>query len=448
MADLNALIAQGGQFKAPPNPFAQYAQMQQLTQGQQANELHRMQMQEYARGASEQNQLRQLDPSAPDYLSQVTRINPKMGFEFGKLQQDALTARTTQRTAQLDQQKKIRDFENQARRDLSLNPSPENIRAFGQDAVLQGLMTPEQADAKVQQYLSLPPEQLRSMLAGSGATAGELKPTLTPQNLGSTQQIIATNPFGGPATVVPGSVSQVTMTPGQAEANRLMEARLSQGERLAGARLDQGERRIALAEEQAKIANGTGLSPKEAQKREAKYPAATAAVKETLAAQDQLVKDLEALKAHPGLEGITGVVYGRTPSVTPTSLEAKAKLDKILSRGGFSELAKMRAASPTGGALGNISDVEGKYLRQAFGALDTTQSAGSFKRALDDVITELKGSRDRVQEAYDMTYDYKRGGGSAGQAASAPASTASPASGALTPAEAAELATLKARFKK
>ena len=44
MADLNALIAQGVQFKAPPDPFAQYAQMQQMQQGQTANELARYQL--------------------------------------------------------------------------------------------------------------------------------------------------------------------------------------------------------------------------------------------------------------------------------------------------------------------------------------------------------------------------------------------------------------------
>ena len=47
MADLNALIAQGYQFQAPPDPFANYARMQQLDQGEQANQLNRMKMQEY-----------------------------------------------------------------------------------------------------------------------------------------------------------------------------------------------------------------------------------------------------------------------------------------------------------------------------------------------------------------------------------------------------------------
>ena len=96
MADLNALIAQGAQFRQAPDPFVQYGQMQQLEQNQQTNALNQMKMQEMQRGVEEQNQLRRLDPAAADYLQQVSRINPKTGFEFGKLRQEAKTAELTE----------------------------------------------------------------------------------------------------------------------------------------------------------------------------------------------------------------------------------------------------------------------------------------------------------------------------------------------------------------
>ena len=94
MADLNALIAQGYQFQAPPDPFVQYAKRQQLDQGEQTNQLNQMKMQEYQRGIQEQNALRGLDPSSPTYLQNVMKINPKLGFEFAKSQQEAKTAST------------------------------------------------------------------------------------------------------------------------------------------------------------------------------------------------------------------------------------------------------------------------------------------------------------------------------------------------------------------
>jgi hypothetical protein len=81
--------------------------------------------------------------------------------------------------------------------------------------------------------------------------------------------------------------------------------------------------------------------------------------------------------------------------------------DKIMARGGFKELQDMRAASPTGGALGNVSNQEGTQLRAAFAAIDRKQDAADVQRAIDTAIADLQGSKGRVREAYDMTYDYK-----------------------------------------
>jgi hypothetical protein len=94
MADLNALIAQGYQFQAPPDPFAQYAKRQQLDLGEQTNQLNQMKMQEYQRGMEETNALRRLDPTSATYLQDVMRISPEKGFSFAKSQQEAKTALT------------------------------------------------------------------------------------------------------------------------------------------------------------------------------------------------------------------------------------------------------------------------------------------------------------------------------------------------------------------
>jgi hypothetical protein len=161
------------------------------------------------------------------------------------------------------------------------------------------------------------------------------------------------------------------------------------------------------------------LAPKEIQAREAKFPQATSALKTFESATDKLISDLEKLKNHEGLPSITGILAGRAPGITAKGREAQALYDKILARGGFQELQNMRNASPTGGALGNVSNQEGTQLRQAFAALDRTQEAGSIKNEVDNLIESLKGSKGRVREAYDMTYDYKAPAG--GAAAPAPA---------------------------
>ena len=150
-----------------------------------------------------------------------------------------------------------------------------------------------------------------------------------------------------------------------------------------------------------------GLAPKEIQAREAKYPAATSAVKTFETKTDSLVADLETLAKHPGLSGISGLIYGRTLAVTKEARAAQALYDSILARAGFTELQNMRAASPTGGALGNVSNQEGQYLRDAFAPISRTQDTRDLSKALTNAANAARASKQRVREAYDMTYDYK-----------------------------------------
>jgi hypothetical protein len=183
-------------------------------------------------------------------------------------------------------------------------------------------------------------------------------------------------------------------------------------------------REEALAGRMTPAAAMEGLTPKERQNREAKYPQATAAVKTFESTTDTLVKDLQRLASHPGLGSITGIAAGRLPGITPAGREAEALFDKIVARGGFQELMNMRNQSPTGGALGNVSNEEGRRLQAAFAALDRRQDAPSVRKAVADAIEQLQGAKARVRDAYDMTYEYRQGGGAAAPAG-APATTKS-----------------------
>jgi hypothetical protein len=178
MADLNALIAQGAQFKAPVDPFAQYGQMQQLEQASSTNQLNRMKMDEYQRGLQEQNALRGLDPAAADYLTQIKKVNPKLGFEFGKLMQEGENLKLTGLKTQADVAKAKKDMLGSSLRDMASNPSDENIIAHTQDYALNPLFKDDlpsiQANAK--RLLAMTPDQRKAVLSGTGATAADLKP--------------------------------------------------------------------------------------------------------------------------------------------------------------------------------------------------------------------------------------------------------------------------------
>ena len=152
-----------------------------------------------------------------------------------------------------------------------------------------------------------------------------------------------------------------------------------------------------------------GLTPVQRQKLEASYPVATTALKGHQNKTAQFIKDLEELRDHPGLDSITGFVAGNFRGVSGPGRAAVAKYDKVVAKGGFQTLQEMRDMSKTGGALGNVSDKENEQLKKSFAAIDRKQDAADVRIAIDDLIKELQGGVGRLQDAYDLTYEYRTG---------------------------------------
>lgn len=192
---------------------------------------------------------------------------------------------------------------------------------------------------------------------------------------------------------------------GMSQAQQATEAREQQ-------RIALEQRRVELAEKEAarkEAGLAEPLSKQEIQKREAIYPQMKSSVNGFEFESNNMIKKLQQLKEHKGLEGILGTVYGRTPSLTKESQAAQALYDQVMAKGKFQELQNMRLASPTGGALGNVSNMEIQSLGQAFGALSRIQGKESFQAAIDDVIKQIESSKKRTREAFDETYQYKQG---------------------------------------
>jgi hypothetical protein len=164
-----------------------------------------------------------------------------------------------------------------------------------------------------------------------------------------------------------------------------------------------------------------GLTPKEIQKREAALPQAKSSVTSFETKTDQFIKELMALRDDPGLNQITGPIYGRTPSVSREGSRAQALYNKIFAKGGFQGLQDLREASKTGGALGNVSNEEGRRLEASVvGGLDRTQNIEDVKAGINDLIDSLNVSKTRVRNTFDETYQYKSGRGPAAPAAPDP----------------------------
>jgi len=148
--------------------------------------------------------------------------------------------------------------------------------------------------------------------------------------------------------------------------------------------------------------------PKEIAKRNAAYPKVAGSYRAATFDIDAQIKDLEKLKTHPGLDNIVGAFDGRLPAVLPNSAAASALLKKILARGQFRALQDMRNNSPTGGALGNVSDSENKTLRQSVAALDQTQDETAFRAAIDQYIDDLRHTKNNLTQTFEDTYAYRK----------------------------------------
>jgi hypothetical protein len=361
MAQIDPSIAL--QFRQPQiqDPIAAAARAQEFG-------VNALKMQEYQRGIEQENKLRELisggaDLNSPETIRQMYSISPKMGAEFEK-------GRATIKREQTAADKNLVDLEagymKNARDSLSAVGDQNSYNAWREQTIKR-----------------LP----------------------------------------GLANMIPPQYSPQAKTALMADANKYLEQtqitaaqQAQMGVQMRGQdmqRIPSGFRMTKEGTLEA-IPGGpttTNLSPKEIQQREAKFPQATQAVKTFEAKTTELEKDLIALRDHPGLASITGIAAGRAPGITKDGRAAQVIYDRILARGGFKELQDMRAASPTGGALGNVSNQEGQFLRQAFSGIDRVQDKSDVQKAIDQTITDLQGSKSRVREAYDMTYDYKGGGG-------------------------------------
>jgi hypothetical protein len=375
-------------------------QVQQLKLESPTNQLammgEAMKIGEMQRGVGVQNELRNLysqgiDVSTPEGFRQLASVDPATAM---KLRTDALKAQELQgniKKTGLDITAKDIEIQREKLGNLAFNTSDNNVKAHLEDSVLQGKLTPQAAQQQWAQVAPLNSEQRKQYFTEMGVKTEE---RYKMNKISAAQQQTA-------------DIQQ-----GQLDVSR-GNLKIAKENQQRGT-IPSGYRMSADGKNLEAIPGGpttVPLAPKERQAREAKYPMANQAVKTVESKADTLITDLETLKNHPGLDSITGAVYGRTPSVTSEGRSAQALYDSILARGGFQELRDMRAASPTGGALGNISNQEGQQLKDAFGTLNRTQDAADLRKQLGRVADDVRGAKTRIREAFDETYDYKASSG-------------------------------------
>lgn len=146
------------------------------------------------------------------------------------------------------------------------------------------------------------------------------------------------------------------------------------------------------------------ITPKQRAKLEEERPQVEFASTSVLNGLDNMKRDIATLKSHPGLTNITGPVAGRTPNLSGDATNAQAVLDTLKSRASVQELQRMRDASKTGGAVGNVTEKEWPRLEAQLAALQQSQTTTQFREnlaAAEETINRMMGA---VETTYKGTY--------------------------------------------
>lgn len=435
---INQLIAGGIQLPRFESPINMMAQLSQLEAAREANELRRMQMLKMQREQEQEMELMNaLQSGQPLSFPQAAR-GGRTGLSAFELQQKQLEAQRKREEAQrserfvpfavaarravntpvetLEESDSLLMGARQELADLGIS-SPEIDKKF---VSLKLLGTPEGRREGLETLLSSIPGLEQTLAARQKEAAGidKTKAETSKLNLEAAQ-------VGKPQQFAPPEILRLMAArdaiPEGSSARAELQKRIDALGKPSGVTIetpvpvvDPRTGQVTYATRQEALGKTPpqfmeGLTPRERQNREAKFPAAKTAVTAFDAKSDKLASQIEELIAHPGLNQITGLLGGRIVGITNEGRRAEALYKSIVAQGGFSELQAMRDASTTGGALGQVSNQEGQYLRDAFGVLQRTQSTEDLQRGLRDALSALQSAKQRTREAFEDTYAYREG---------------------------------------
>lgn len=437
---INPNIAMGVRPIQLDNPLAQYAQFSQIQNAQKQNELATLQVDAAKRAAEEEVAVKNYFAENPDLASPESR-NKLMGFgktglSYSKLLSEQQTANLTREELQQKIYKQKRDFGTQALRDLSLNPSDENIVAFSQDAVIQKLMSPEEAAAKAKQLLGMPVPERQAYMAAQGAQSKELMALFESKPVersdGQRKWLEESNPrlpsFGQvvrapiqmqatPSDVLSATTTMRGQDIGATTARRGQDITV-RGQDLVDARelqnlkiKQEDQRRAADPAFQQQMADARAFGAKMGQDkvlRETQLPKVLDTAAQTLADVDALIgkRDekgslLKGQKPHPGFENAVGAGLPlRFIPGTPES-DFQARFDQI--KGG----AFLQAFETLKGG-GSITQPEGEKGTAALNRMGLAQSEKEFVQAAREFQSIVRTGVERAKKMADRS-----GGGGA-----------------------------------
>jgi len=321
-----------------------------------------------------------------------------------------------------EQRVSLRDFLQREVGSFLNAPTDANIAASRARAIAQGIDAAD-FDAYVAPYVALPEGERAARLQNELATSADglkllerFAPTYTMQNAGGSIIPVQTNPLAPGAT----APRPITVTPDPSKFNDIATAN--------GIVRVYGDGRTEALQAPGGGPLQEGLSPAD-QRAQAGADAEAAAerTRATQMAEANLygVQNTRGVIAAAlpnvshwtaGLGSVTAVIPGSPAANLAGDLET---LEANLS---FEKLAEMRANSPTGGALGNITNTELKLLGASMRSLRQSQGPVQLRRNLAIIDASLA----RLEAAYAEAGLQSPVGGGGAPPAPAPSGGGSP----------------------
>jgi hypothetical protein len=257
--------------------FAQLSPMNALTnvmkfkQADEESQMNALKMREYERTREEEegtrNYLTRADLSTPEGRMGLRQFG-KTGLAYEKSLNEAEEAGLKQKKAKFEIQDARKKFVAQAARDTSQNPSDANITAYKEDLMANDLFTDAekaQMAAAADRILAMPVDQRSAFMASQGASASELKPTVSQVNRYGQTDVVQTAPFTGAVKTLgtfadvplPAAVQAQKMAVAEKGATKVsLSTEKKYGEKLAGNIADRDDAKLGAAEKAPELAAG------------------------------------------------------------------------------------------------------------------------------------------------------------------------------------------------
>lgn len=151
------------------------------------------------------------------------------------------------------------------------------------------------------------------------------------------------------------------------------------------------------------VALGKGRGQAQAEK-EKNAPKVRAAMLSAGAKQQRMENVAARIMPNVGIwtAGFLGSQLAEKPG-TPAH-DLKQNLSTLQALAGFKELQEMRDNSPTGGALGQVTENELKLLQKTYANIENSQSPEQLRENIRIFIRETQNALERVRAAYEQEY--------------------------------------------